>query len=165
MFGTIVWATDGSELADETLPLVTELAASHGSRVIAVHVHELSHDRGFGGGPLFVEDELQPKDEEEIQEKIARQVDDMRAAGFDVELVIVTSRRHDIADLIAEAALTADADLIVIGTHGRTAAAAVILGSVTTALTHVAPCPVVAVPPLSQRRLGPRDTQEPVGVS
>ena len=147
MFGTIVWATDGSELADETLPLVTELAGIPGSKIVAVHVNELFRGGRFGGGPLFA-------DENELQEKIAAQVNDMREAGFDAELDVVTSRRHDTEGLIAEAATTAGADLIVIGTHGRSVTAAMFLGSVTTGLAHVAPCPVPAVPPRSQRAPG-----------
>src|SRR5579872_2225888 len=74
MFSTIVWATDGSELADETLPLVTELAGIHDSKIVAVHVNELFRGGRFGGGPVFA-------DEDELQEKIAAQVKDLREAG------------------------------------------------------------------------------------
>ena len=144
MFGTIVWATDGSELADATLPIVTELAAIHGSKIVAVHVNELFPGRRFGEGSMFVEDH-------EVKLKISSQVADLREAGFEAELDVVTSRRDDTEGLIAQAAANADADLIVIGTHGRSVAAVMFLGSVTTALTHIAPCPVLAVPPPPQR--------------
>jgi len=158
MFDTIVWATDGSELADETLAIVTELAGIHGSRIVAVHVNELFRGGRFGGGHLRA-------DEDEVQQKIERQVEDMREAGFDAELDLVTTRRHDTEGLIAEAALTAGAELIVIGTHGHSVATAKFLGSVATGLTHVAACPVLAVPPHAQRVTSTRLPRVGLGVS
>ena len=61
MFETIVWATDGSELADRALPLVTELARVHGAKIVAVHANELLAGR-FGGAPMLAdEDELRSR--------------------------------------------------------------------------------------------------------
>ena len=51
------------------------------------------------------------------------------------------------AHTIAEEAKEAGADLIVVGTRGHTALAGLLLGSVTQRLLHIAPCPVLAVPP------------------
>lgn len=50
-----------------------------------------------------------------------------------------------IADLIREVADALDADLIVMGTHGRTGLAHVFLGSVTERTLRSAPCPVLVV--------------------
>ena len=55
MFETIVWATDGSELADRALPYVKELARTNGSRIVAVHANELLRGR-FGGAPLLADE-------------------------------------------------------------------------------------------------------------
>ena len=139
MFETIVWATDGSELADRALEHVRTLARVHGSRVVAVHANELLHGR-FGGAPLLVE-------EPDLRAKIEQQVAELKAQGFDVELDIATGG-GDVPDLIARAAEEVHADLIVVGTHGHGAVATALLGSVAKALLHVAPCPVLAVPPL-----------------
>ena len=144
MFDTIVWATDGSELADSTLPLITELAGIHGSKIVAIHINELYRGGRFGGGPVL-------DDEDDLKQKIAAQVADLRHAGIDAELDVVTSRQHEIAALIAEASTTAEADLIVIATHGRTGPAAILLGSVAKSLTQVAPCPVLTVPTPSEK--------------
>ena len=64
MFETIVWATDGSELADRALPYVKELARANGSRIVAVHANELLRGR-FGGAPLLA-------DEPDLREQIER---------------------------------------------------------------------------------------------
>ena len=51
MFKTIAWATDGSELADRALPIVTTIARAHGSRIVVFRwLTELSWSRQ----PLFV---------------------------------------------------------------------------------------------------------------
>jgi nucleotide-binding universal stress UspA family protein len=139
MFETIVWATDGSESADLALPLVTELARKHDSKIVAVHANEVLAGR-FGGATLLA-------DEDEIRVRVERQVAELHDAGFVAELRIETGIRRGIDELIAAAATEVDADLIVVGTHGRGAAASAVLGSVAKRLLHVAPCPVLVVPP------------------
>jgi nucleotide-binding universal stress UspA family protein len=49
--------------------------------------------------------------------------------------------------VIAELARRSQADMIVMGTRGRGQVAGLLLGSVTQRLLHLAPCPVLAVPP------------------
>jgi nucleotide-binding universal stress UspA family protein len=138
MFETIVWATDGSDLADRALPHVTELARVHGSRIVAVHANELLRGR-FGGAPLLA-------DEPDIREKIEQQVADLKAEGFEAELN-VASGTEDVAALVARAAMNVDADLIVVGTHGHGGFKSAVLGSVARGLLHTATCPVLAIPP------------------
>lgn len=148
MFKTIVWATDGSELADGALEHVRELAREHDSRIVAVHANELIHGR-FGSAPLFA-------DETDLEEKIAKQVAELRDAGFDATLEVRTGSK-DIATLIAEAAEEADASLIVVGTHGHGGFTAALMGSVARGLCHTAGRPVLVVPP-------PRTVKHPAAV-
>lgn len=138
MFETIVWATDGSELADRALEDVKELARIHDSRIVAVHANELLPGR-YGGAPMFA-------DETDVRERIAQQVEAVRAEGLDAQLEIRTGS-HDVATLIARAAEDVDADLIVVGTHGHGGIAAALMGSVARALCHTARRPVLIVPP------------------
>jgi len=149
MFETIVWATDGSELADHALATVENLAAIHDSKVVAVHVDELRAGR-YGGASLRA-------DEAELRQQIAGQVDDLFAGGLNVSLEVRTGYR-DVATQIAEAAEDFDADLIVIGTHGRGAVAGAIWGSVAKSLCHTAHRPVLVVP---RPRPAERSSDEP----
>jgi nucleotide-binding universal stress UspA family protein len=142
MFETIVWATDGSELADRALPVVTELARTHASKIVAVHANELLSGR-FGGGPRFA-------DEEEVCTKVEKQVLELREAGIDAGVKIASHVRRGTAELIVDAATELEADLIVVGTHGRGAAASALLGSVAKDLLHLAPCPVLVVTPVRE---------------
>lgn len=138
MFETIVWATDGSELADRALINVRQLAEAHGSRIVAVHANELFTGRA-AGAPLLA-------DEPDIREKLASQVAELRAAGFDARLEVRTGT-HNTATLIREAADDVEADLIVVGTHGRGAIGAAVMGSVARGLCHTSSRPVLVVPP------------------
>jgi len=138
MFKTIVWATDGSELADAALDHVRELAREDGSRIVAVHANEVMRGRSSGYSALA--------DEPELEEKIARQVEELASVGIDVTLVIRTGNKS-VATLIAEAADEVDADLIVVATHGAGGLTAALMGSVARALCHTARRPLLVIPP------------------
>ena len=142
MFKTIVWATDGSELADRALPIVTGIARAHRSKIVAIHANEVLVGR-FGGNPLLADDP-------DLVEKIERQVEELRRAGFVAELRVVRGI-DGIAPMIAHAADEAGASLIVVGTHGHGSLASAVLGSVARGLLHEATCPVLAVPPVRVR--------------
>jgi nucleotide-binding universal stress UspA family protein len=141
MFKTIVWATDGSELADVALDHVRELARQDGSRIVAVHANELLRGRP-GGYPALA-------DEPELEEKIGKQIEELRSVGLDVTLEIRTGSR-DVATLIAEAAEDVDADLIVVATHGAGGLTAALMGSVARALCHAARRPLLVIPPVRE---------------
>jgi nucleotide-binding universal stress UspA family protein len=138
MFETIVWATDGSELADGALGHVRHLAEANRSRIVAVHANEVLRGR-FGSAPILA-------DEPDIREKIEAQVEELRAAGLDAKLDIC-SGGEDVAKLIARKAEEVDADLVVVGTHGRGGVSATLMGSVARALCHTSHRPLLVVPP------------------
>lgn len=141
MFETIVWATDGSELADHALVPVMDLARKHHAKIVAVHANEILVGR-FGGAPMM-------SDEPELVEKIEGQVEELRELGLPAELKIVNGM-HPVAELIATAAREVEADLIVVGTHGWGGFRAAVLGSVARGLLHEAFCPVLSIPPESR---------------
>jgi nucleotide-binding universal stress UspA family protein len=138
MFKTIVWATDGSDAADAALPYAKGLAEGEGRKLVVVHSKEVMHGRA-GGWPVNA-------DEDELQSKIRGQAETLRSQGLDVTLRIVTVGAPGAAHVIADTARSFDADVIVVGTRGRTAIGGLLLGSVTQRLLHIAPCPVLAIP-------------------
>jgi nucleotide-binding universal stress UspA family protein len=144
MFKTIVWATDGSELADSALDFVRDLARQDGSKIVAVHANELMSGRSSGYAALA--------DEPELEEKIAKQIAELRSVGIDATLLIRTGTKG-VATLIAEAAEEVDADLIVVATHGAGGFKTALMGSVARALCHTSKTPVLVIPP-------PRKTEQ-----
>jgi nucleotide-binding universal stress UspA family protein len=136
MYETVIWATDGMEGADWALVAALELATASNGRIVAVHVDQRLTGRA-GGWPVL-------PDESELFARIHEQVDAL-AARVPTQLV-VRRTHHEPAAMIAAVAEELDADVIVCGTHGRTALGGAVLGSVAHALLHVAPCPVLVVP-------------------
>jgi nucleotide-binding universal stress UspA family protein len=137
MFGTVIWATDGSDAALRALPYARALARS--APLVVVHVRELLVGRA-GGQPTYADDD-------EIERQIRAQVEQLRDEGVDVSLRLVTTLDANAAHEIAQVAAAVDAGVIVLGTRGRRPLVGTILGSVAQRLLHLAPCPVLAVPP------------------
>jgi len=132
-----VWATDGSEAADRGLPYVRELAGTFGAKVIVAHSEEFLLGPRAGGQPVHV-------DEDDLQAKIKRQVEELGDAGVDAKWELIGGPSLEgAAHMVAEVARQAGADLIVVGTRGRTALAGLLVGAVTQRLLHIAPCAVL----------------------
>jgi nucleotide-binding universal stress UspA family protein len=137
MYGTVIWATDGSEGADAALEEALQLMHP-GGKLFAVHVDQHMVG-GRAGGLSYL------ADEDERRVKIRDRVGELQSQGLDVEAVIQTTH-ESIAHVIAEIAKDVDADAIVCGTRGYGTLSGAVLGSVAQRLLHVAPCPVVVVP-------------------
>jgi nucleotide-binding universal stress UspA family protein len=141
MFKTIVWATDGSELADGALDFVRELAEQDGAKIVAVHANELMRGRSSGYSALA--------DEPELEEKIEKQIKELRSLGIDATYEIRRGNKS-VATLIADGAEHVDADLIVVATHGSGGLKTALMGSVARGLCHTAKTPVLVIPPVGK---------------
>ena len=141
MYQKVIWATDGSEAADRALDHAKALAAEGGGPLTVIYCVEYTiPSKGGGSFPVHA-------NEAEIQEKIDRQLAELSTNGTRATLQKTRSRVGGAAHAIAELATEDQADLIVVGTRGHTALAGLLLGGVTQRLLHIAPCPVLAVPP------------------
>jgi nucleotide-binding universal stress UspA family protein len=140
MFKKVIWATDGSESADRALPHAKAVAAEAGAPLLVVYCEEFTLP-GKGGGSVPVH-----ANEEQVLQKIESQVAEISNDGIQASRQSARSQVGGAAHAIAEIAAREQADLIVVGTRGRTALAGLLLGSVTQRLLHIAACPVLAVP-------------------
>jgi nucleotide-binding universal stress UspA family protein len=138
MFNTIALALDGSEGSKRAVSVATELAQEGGGRIVVAHVEQ--DVAGKGGAPI-------PATEDEIQAGIRKLADELSSKGIETTVQMRNVMVGGPAPAIEEIADKADADLIVVGTHGHSAAAGVILGSVTQRLLHVSRRPILAIPP------------------
>jgi nucleotide-binding universal stress UspA family protein len=138
MSKTVVLGLDGSPDSVRAVPYARELAGPDG-RIVAVHVRELFLGRA-GGQTLAA-------NEDEIEADVRRTVNEIKATGVSATLKVVTTASRGPAHELADIAGREDADVIVVGTRGHRQIAGLLLGSVTQRLLHVAPCPVLAVPP------------------
>lgn len=141
MFEVIIYASDGSEHSDRALDYARELAQATSARLVLMHVKEITVGRA-AGYPVQI-------DEEEIERKIKRQAKDSKDAGINATYEQRGATAGGAAHALADAANEIGAGLIVVGTRGQGPLSGLLLGSVTQRLLHVAPCPVLVVPPPS----------------
>lgn len=124
-FSRIVVATDGSPASEDAIAWAREL--HHGARVWALHV--VPRQALLAGASAAMAGLMPPAlpvdaaaDARHILDRCERQI-----GGSDVEaLVGYGDAAHEIAKLAAET----KADLVIVGTHGRSGGARVLLGSV-----------------------------------
>lgn len=137
MYDRLLWATDASPEADAALEEAVRLLGPGGT-LIAFHSDERFVGGRVGGEPVFA-------DETDRRAKLRRQVDELKAAGVDAELVIETTH-HSPVSAIAHAAESHRVDAIVCGTRGLGVLTGAFVGSVALRLPHLATCPVIVVP-------------------
>jgi nucleotide-binding universal stress UspA family protein len=153
MFKTVIWATDGSEAADDALSFAEGLVEAEAGKLVVVHSNELYVGSRAAGLPVHA-------DEDELETKIEGQVAQLRDKGFEVAFRPVVGASAHAAHMIADVAREVGADVIVAGTRGHGPVAGVLLGSVTQRLLHVAPCPILVVPAAKQREKQPAKPEQ-----
>jgi universal stress protein A len=144
MYQTILVPTDFSEPAALAWSHAAALAQAGGATLVALYVAEpvLSHYGVVGLIPSVTELEAQHDIASRL--KVQELVEKAQAEGLAVRSRIVVGKPWE---KIVEAAAGERADLIVIGTHGRTGLTHGALGSTAERVVQRAPCPVLVVRP------------------
>jgi nucleotide-binding universal stress UspA family protein len=144
--GTIVVATDFSPASRAALLAAEGEAARRAvsTRVSVVHCLDFPSDvMGFGYAPLVAVpsrlSDSRSTSRERAQERLAAEV---RAAGLEASLFVDDGPA---ASGIARLAESVSAELVVVGTSGRTGVSRALLGSVAEAVVRRAPCSVLVV--------------------
>jgi nucleotide-binding universal stress UspA family protein len=136
---TILVGIDGSEHADKALDFAVQEALVHGAGLLIVCAWE---------APLVIDpvvaypvewlETLQEDSKALVQAAAAR----VKASSPELNVEAKAIGGHPAEVLLREAK---NADLIVLGSHGRSEFATLLLGSVAQQVIHHAPCPVVVV--------------------
>lgn len=137
-FQTILLATDLTAASREATERAIELARRLGARLLIVNV--LEKRRLVGGGAHERVDQARA----EREAHLVMVVRDARAAGVTAEFLVWEG---DPGSSIAAAAEAEHADLVVVGTRGRSGAGRMFLGSVSDHVVRHAGCPVLVVRP------------------
>ena len=156
----LTWAADEARLRLATLQVVH---AYHG-QALAAPLYFPSQEGlpglAVAGGGRPPDEELAESFEEQAQfhEAVRRQAEDLlekllgelgeTVEGIDVRHSVVEDRNP--AEALIE--LSADADLLVVGSRGRGGFTSLLLGSVSHQVVLHARCPVVVVPPSAEER-------------
>ena len=140
-FKRILVPVDGSDTSKKALTVALELARDANGRVRLLHaVDELAYVTGFeySGDVVKIAQQAAGKVLEEAA-AIARAAD----VPCDTKLIEFPGQR--LGDTVAEEARKWEADLVVVGTHGRRGLGRVILGSGAEQIIRVAPIPVLTI--------------------
>jgi nucleotide-binding universal stress UspA family protein len=140
---TILCPTDFSECSAAALGFAIELAQRLHAQIHLVHVFQFPYAMGLedglgmaaGSAQLF--EQLRTR----VDEDLRVQAEACRGAGVTVRVEQLDGSPHA---KIVEA--SGSADLIVMGTHGRSGLPRLILGSVAERVMRMAKCAVVTVP-------------------
>jgi nucleotide-binding universal stress UspA family protein len=138
----VVVGIDGRPESEPVVAEAFRLATETGERLIAVHAWVDPATLGHGAMLPLVHDRRLVSDEEE--RLLATSVAGWAEKYPDVVVDLRTVRERPTVALLAAAA---HARLLVVGRHGHPRARSLVLGSVSQAALHHAPCPVVVVPP------------------
>ena len=151
MFGRILVAVDGSPLSDLALRTAFQLAKDQAARIRMVHVADVLPPAGLGAEYMDY-DLYQTSIRNAAQDVIAAAVAAAKAAGAEAEPALVEILTRDAGGAIVAEAGRWPADLIVMGTHGRTGIGKLFLGSVADSVIRHAPCPLLLVREPGKRR-------------
>lgn len=132
---TVLHATDFSQASTYALEFACALARDYGARLILLHVAET---------PRMIRGKL---DAERLEESHAAAQAQLQQLAVPHQDIAVERRfaRGDAGNQILTVARQVHADLLVVGTHGRTGLGRLLMGSVAESVVREAPCPVVTV--------------------
>ncbi|ASV99030.1 universal stress protein [Paraburkholderia aromaticivorans] len=145
MYKQILVAVDGSETSSRALAAAVQLARDSGARLQPLYVVDvplMSYDVP-GYDPSYVRDALV----EEGRHVLADATALMTGAGVKgtTRMVETDLTGDDIAHRILLAAQEFNAEVVVMGTHGRRGVQRLVLGSVAEHFLRIATCPVLLI--------------------
>ena len=164
MYNTILYPTDGSPGSDAAAEHVQYLTSTFDATVHVLHVVDTRHT-GLGMGGAFLSDDGvglsgmtdegggsgmvgKRLDFDEIKDSLTERgrsiVESVAEAFGDIDIVTAVKLGNP-HSVIVDYADTNDADLIVMGTHGRTGVDRYLVGSVTEKVVRLAGPPVITV--------------------
>ena len=141
---TIVHPTDFSRASKPAFRRAVEMAKDNRAELLVVHVLAPAAPIMTGDGyvsPKVYED-MEAAARAGAQKQLGGLAEQAKRSGARARAILLEGVAHE---RIAQAARSRKADLVVIGTHGRTGFARFFLGSVASRVLATAPCPVMTV--------------------
>ena len=135
----ILFATDFSPHSNSALPYALAIARHYGAKVYGAHVAS-PEDYLFTAPDLWP---VQVREQEQLQREVATRLEE-QLRGVPHEALFGTG---DVWNVLSRLIGEHDIDLLVMGTHGRTGARKLLMGSIAEKIFRQASCPVLSVGP------------------
>ena len=137
-FEKLLLATDGSEFAEAAIHEAINIAKVCSSKLFIISVVEFNAEYAALAPKLIDKAENETKEHlESVKEKITKE-------GLECDIII--HQGEEAYKFIVDEARQRKADMIVMGSHGRTGLKRLMMGSVTSRVIGHAPCKVLVVP-------------------
>jgi nucleotide-binding universal stress UspA family protein len=163
MYQRILVPIDGSDTSLRGLDEALQLSRLTGAKLRLVHVvDELKYVTGFETFATYSGDVV-PLMAEAGRKILEQGRERAQAAGIDAESALFTSVAGRVSEIVIDQAKAWNADLIVIGTHGRHGVARAFLGSDAEQVLRMAPVPVLLVNARQREAEGSGATVAPAG--
>jgi nucleotide-binding universal stress UspA family protein len=143
MFNHILVPIDGSETSMLAVSKASGLALAFGSRITLIHVVDNYPFIGVGADYALGQNEYLAAATSSANAALARGVAALAAEGLHSDQRVIDG--HVVHEGIVDTAIAIGADLIVMGSHGRTGIEKLLLGSVTQRVLQDARVPVLVV--------------------
>ena len=143
MFNHILVPIDGSETSMLAVSKASGLALAFGSRITLIHVIDNYPFIGVGADYALGQNEYLAAATASANAALARGVAALAAEGLHSDQRVIDG--HVVHEGIVDTAIAIAADLIVMGSHGRSGIEKLLLGSVTQRVLQDAKVPVLVV--------------------
>jgi nucleotide-binding universal stress UspA family protein len=127
-------AVDRYEESRKAAELGAAIARQFQSDVLVLHIRELVYSGAAVDSPEWTPD---------LKAFMARLVSQLTAHGLQCSSEVLEAAKGRAGKVIADTAVKTEADLIVMGSKGRSRLAGILLGSVAGSVVHNAVCPVL----------------------
>jgi nucleotide-binding universal stress UspA family protein len=143
VFHRILMATDFTPASQAALNEAIEMAKGNGTELLIAHAYyppDAVQAQSFAAGAY---EEWDQNLRTQVLEKLQPLLGRAEKAGVKARGLVLPGAPDE---AIAEAVKENDADLVIMGTHGRKGVARFLVGSVASRVISTAPCPVMTVP-------------------
>lgn len=141
-FRRVLVATDLTPASTPAVKKAIGLAAENAAELILAHAYQPPSLILEGYVPPATYDSWDESIQSDARKRLQPYLDEAEKAGVPVRVLILTGAPEE---AIIGAAKDCGADLVVMGTHGRTGVPRFFLGSVASRVISTAPCPVMTV--------------------
>lgn len=145
MYKRILIPVDGSHTSNKALTAALQLARDASAQVRLIHVvDELAYLSGYEAYAAYSAELI------EVAQKVGKKILDdamaiAQAAGVEADQMLFEKFGEHLGETVADAAKHWNADLIVVGTHGRRGIGRMFLGSGAEQIIRLAPMHVLVV--------------------
>jgi nucleotide-binding universal stress UspA family protein len=145
MFKHILVATDGSTASDHAAALAVDLARTHGAKITALYVVDPYPYLGVGEANPYGFQAYMAAAQAQAADAHAKVAMLCKQGSSEVPVQALLVEDAAVTASIVQTAKTQDADLIVVGSHGRTGIVRLMLGSVANKVVAESTVPVLVV--------------------